>query len=353
MISALELENFRNFANRGLSFTERTFISGANGIGKSTVLEAIRVLSVGRSFRSAHLEELIRRGEKYCRVRATLLNGSARAENKEGTRDKREAEFFYGSQFSSQETKDHQLTFQGKALSWTDFLGVFPTVLFTPNDLDIVLGAPNIRRKYLDSILWQVSAEYRRSQLEFWQVLRERSALLFMIKINRASSDELQPWNELISKLTQAIRSARLDYVGYLNGWFEARINNQNSRVSVTYLWDQKPIEYLAAQEIKSAQNLFGAHRDELIINYDDFSARRFASRGQSRLTIAYFKAAEADYLARETNNPVAVLLDDAASELDAPNTRTLLELFDENHQLILTSANQLELGKDWERIEL
>lgn len=340
MIGALTLENFRNFTEKGLAFTERTFITGSNGAGKSTVLEAIRILSVGKSFRTSRTEEVIRFDHQYCRLVARIQGDQ-------------ELELFYGSQFESVTLKERRLTYQGNVVSWTEFLGVFPTVLFTPNDLEVVLGGPDVRRKYLDSVLWQVSAEYRRSQLEFWQVLRERSALLFMVKINRASPDELQPWNELLVKLTNTIRSARISYIEYLNGWLEASSQLPVATLRVKYQFDKKPIDEFVSQEIKTAQNLFGAHRDELVISYDDFSARRFASRGQSRLTVAHLKAAEADYLREKTGNPVTVLLDDAFSELDTKNTLRLLKLFDDKHQLILTSAESLKLPDEWSTIKL
>ncbi|MEK7202007.1 MAG: DNA replication and repair protein RecF [Patescibacteria group bacterium] len=340
MIGALTLENFRNFTGRDLSFTEKTVITGNNGAGKSTVLEAIRILSVGKSFRTSRTEEVIRFDNQYCRLIAQIQTNQ-------------ELEMFYGSQFESDTQKERRLTYQGSVVSWTEFLGVFPTVLFTPNDLEVVLGGPDVRRKYLDSVLWQVSAEYRRSQLEFWQVLRERSALLFMVKINRASPDELQPWNELLVKLTDSIRTARIGYIDYLNGWLEASSQLPVATLRVKYQSDKKLLAEFMPQEIKTAQNLFGAHRDELVINYDDFSARRFASRGQSRLTVAHLKAAEADYLREKTGNPVTVLLDDAMSELDSKNTLRLLELFSDAHQLILTSAETLDLPKEWSTIKL
>lgn len=340
MLSTLTLESFRNFRKKEFHFTPRSFITGANGVGKSSVLEAVRVLSVGKSFRTSRLDEAVSFEGRYFRLKATIQTNQ-------------DLELFYGNQFETEEVKERRLTFGGNPVSWADFLGAFPTVLFTPNDLDIILGSPDGRRKYLDSVLWQVSAEYRRIQVEFWQVLRERSALLFMVKINRASSEELSPWNELISKLTSAIRLSRAGYVDYLNAWFGANLKEGDGRIEVEYQFEAKQVGEYSAQEIKSAQNLFGAHRDELIIKFDDFSARRFASRGQSRLAVAHLKAAEADYLLEKTGNPVTVLLDDAMSELDSKNTLRLLELFKDEHQLILTSAEPLKLPEPWSTIKL
>ncbi|MCR4277986.1 MAG: DNA replication and repair protein RecF [Candidatus Berkelbacteria bacterium] len=340
MLTSLSLENFRNFSHKELQFTSRSFITGPNGSGKSSILESIRILSVGKSFRTSRIDEAIYFESRFFRLKAIIQKNQ-------------NIELFYGNQFETQELKDRRLTFQGNQVSWTEFLGQFPTVLFTPNDLEVILGGPDVRRKYLDSVLWQVSAEYRRDQLEFWQVLRERAALLFMVKINRASSDELQPWNELVTKLTKTIREARLKYVQYLNEWFTNHFKDKSGRIETTYKFDPKPIGDFFSQEVKLAQNLFGAHRDELVIKFDDFSARKFASRGQSRLVVAHLKAAEADYLLEKTKNTVTVLLDDAMSELDKKNTLRILELFSDQHQIILTSAESLELTKEWSTIKL
>jgi recombinational DNA repair ATPase RecF len=174
-----------------------------------------------------------------------------------------------------------------------------------------------------------------------------------MIKINRASSEELGPWNELLSRLTEAIRAYRQLYIDYVNSWLAEHIKSQQASVGLSYQFDSKPISDLLAQEIKTAQNLFGAHRDELVISFDDFSARRFASRGQARLTVGHLKAAEADYLGQKTGNDVTVLLDDTMSELDAKNTTRLLDLFSKKHQLVLTAAEKLDLGGEWSKIEL
>lgn len=333
MIRLLKLENWRNFTGKGLSFTEKTFITGSNGVGKSTILEAVRVLSVGKSFRTSRLDELIRFDDRYFRLEGIINNDQ-------------KVEFFFGSQFQESAERDRQLNYQGNSTNWADFLGVFPTVLFTPTEMEIVLGGPDVRRRYLDSVLWQVDPNYRQCQIELSQAMKEKAALLFMVKINRAGPDELVPWNELITKRTQVVRDARQKYVDYLN-------SKLISSIHLTYRFDDRPVSEMIAAEIKTTQNLYGSHRDELQIEFDDFSARRYASRGQSRFVVAHLKAAEADYLLEKTQNPVTILLDDAFSELDRPNTLKILALFNPAHQLVLTSATDLELPKGWEKIKL
>jgi len=340
MISKLHLENWRSFTDQKFNLENRTVIFGPNGSGKSSILEAIRIVSVGKSFRTSRTEEIIHFDQMFCRVGLS-------------TTKKDQVEFFYGTQFTDSPSKERQLTVGGQTISWIEYIGTLPTVLFTPTDIDLVLGSPDGRRRYLDSILWQVDKNYRQAQLEYSQVLRERSALLYMVKINRASQDELTPWNQLLTKLSQTIRSARNSYVEYLGDWLTKNAQNDLGRVEVKYQFDPKSIEEILQSEIRSAQNLFGAHRDELVVEFNDLSARRYASRGQSRLGVVHLKAAEADYLAETTENTVTILLDDVFSELDQKNADKLLTLFNSNHQLILTSAHKLQLKDKWTSIEL
>lgn len=339
MIKSLNLEYTRTFSEKKIQFESKNVIFGQNGSGKSTILEAIRIISVGKSFRTSRTEDLVKFEQLYCRFVLST--------------EKDKIEFFYGNQFVESVDKDRQLSLNGKTVSWIEFIGELPTVLFAPADIDIILGSPDVRRRYLDSILWQVDKKYRQSQLEYSQVLRERSALLYMVKINRADPDELKAWNDMIVRLSTYIRQARQSYVDFLNLWLKENAQPILGVVEVKYQSDQRPLEEVLEQEIRSAQNIYGAHRDELVVEFDDFSARRFASRGQSRLCVVHLKAAEADYLAEKTEHPVSVLLDDVFSELDHKNTKQLLKLFNSKHQLILTTAQELGMDKEWLEIKL
>lgn len=338
MLDNLALENFRNFNKAKLSFTQRNIIIGANGSGKSTILEAVRLLSVGKSFRTSRLEEVIFFKKEFFRLGAMINNGET-------------VELFYGKQFIESQEFTRHLNYNGSRTNWLEFFGVFPTVLFVPEDLEIVLGSPQNRRRYLDSVIWQVNPEFRHQSLELYRTLRERSALLFLLKIRQAGLDELKPWNEILSSLTRQIRVARERFVEYLNRWFS--VKKIPVRVSLKYHYDQREINKFIDQEIRTGQNLYGPQRDDLTVGFKDFSARRFASRGQARLVTLFLKAAEADYLAEQTNRTVTVLLDDIISELDSRNFALGLEGFSSRHQLIITSVDRLKLGNDWAIIQL
>lgn len=342
MLSSLKLENVRGFERKTVELGSRTVVLGVNGTGKSTIIEAIRILSVGKSFRTSRFDELIRFEAPYLRLIGERTSEASKA---------MKVEFFYGLPFADS-AKERVLSVNGKPADWLGYIGQFPSVLFVPSDIDLVIGPPQLRRRYLDSILWQVDPEFRSDYLDFSRVLRERAALLFLLKIHRAGLDELQPWNELIQKLTQSIRQKRLEYVAYLRAGLKGQAVAA-APVTIEYQVNKAELGAVEKQEIQSSQNLYGAHRDELEILLGDRSARKFASRGQTRTVVVMLKTVESRFLAEKSGITPVLLLDDMFSELDEDNSRYLFDSFEPDYQVILTSIKSQPLVKDWQVIKL
>ncbi|HSX41777.1 MAG TPA: DNA replication and repair protein RecF [Candidatus Saccharimonadales bacterium] len=351
-LTTLKLENVRAFERQSWEFGPRSVILGANGVGKSTIIEAIRILSVGKSFRTSRFDELIRFEAPYCRIIGERSETEGEASSSASLRvPAAKVEFFYGQPFADA-AKERILTINSKPADWLGFIGQFPSVLFVPSDIDLVIGPPQLRRRYLDSILWQVDAEFRQNYLDFSRVLRERAALLFLLKIRRAGLDELQPWNELIQQLSAAIQTKRQQYIEYLQKQLKGQLVG-GQKVAVEYQPNQAELAAVQNQEIQSSQNLYGAHRDELEILLGDRSARRFASRGQTRTIVVMLKTVESRFLAFKSGQAPLLLLDDMFSELDDENSRYLFDSFEPDYQVILTSIKTQPLIKDWQTIKL
>ncbi|MEX1052000.1 MAG: DNA replication and repair protein RecF [Patescibacteria group bacterium] len=329
MVESLELEQFRNQEHYQTKLAARTVFIGENGSGKTSVLEAVRILSVGKSFRSSRPEDLLRFGAPYCRVIAHDT--------------KNHYEYFYGSQFADNPLIERQLQRNGKAVTLLDFLGQLPTVTFIPKDVDIITDEPGLRRQYVDGILWQAHKGFRRDYLEYNRVLRERARLLFFLKHNRADIAELMPWNQLLNEYAAKIRLKRSEFIEFAQKLIGTFQKNIPGKIAVAVDWEigNESLEQLQTQEIRSGHNLFGPHRDELKITCNDQLARRFASRGQARSVIALLKAVEAKYLAKHSQSPPILLLDDLASELDAENCAWLFSLFGDDYQILATSVTK------------
>lgn len=340
----LGLEQYRNFPSNRFDFKERTAVIGLNGAGKSNLIEALRLLSVGKSFKTSRLDEAVRFGEQYFRLKAEVKQAEYEL-----------IEFFYGLPFPSSPIKERQLILDKKAINWTDFWGRFPSVLFIPNDIEIVIGAPQLRRRYLDSILWQVDAEFRHDHLELSRVLKERSSLLFLIKVNRSAPDELSPWNELLTNLSERIRHKRQGLVEFFQEKMRLDMPKFTDRWQSNIDYKINPVkpDEVYKEEVRLAQNLVGPQRDELEIFFNDASARKFASRGQARAIVVLLKAAEAAFLKERSRTSPLVLLDDMFSELDQPTAETLFLLFGNDYQVVASSIEPSPLISDWHQIRL
>ncbi len=339
----LRLEHFRSFADSTFDVSAKTALVGNNGAGKSNLIEALRLLSVGKSFKTSRLDDAIRFGEPFFR-----LGWLSSVEPKE-------VSFFYGTPYPTEPTKERVLRVNGQDTAWSDYWGRRPSVLFIPDDIEIVTGAPQLRRRYLDSILWQTSAAFRHEHLEIGRVLRERSALLFMVKVNRASRDELHPWNELLLNLTKKIRAHRQQFVTFLEQDLTRSPKIFASDATVTVRYDSTQTEPAAVlnEEIRLGQNLIGPHRDELDVRFNDQAARRFTSRGQARAIVVMLKLAEARFLEKTTEQPPLILLDDMFSELDLPTAAALFSQFGPDDPIVATSIAPNPLIAKWQTISL
>ena len=339
-LKTLVLENFRPFVKAEFEFNHRSVLIGGNGTGKSSVIEALRLLSVGKSFRTSRFDECISLSEAFFRLQATLTNDSDKS-----------LELFYGMPFPDYPEKERRLTLDGKEQNYLEYLGFFPSVVFTPNDIEIVLGSPQERRHYLDAVLWQVDPEFRQSSLKLSKTLRERSTILFMIKINRAGLEELRPWNEILTELTVEIRAKRKKYLDFLNSFLTGA--EDRLKVKTSYIEGEKSLPEIEKDEIRLSQNLYGPHRDDFEVVVNSRSGRRFASRGQARTAAVLLKMAEAEYLESHAPTKPLILLDDLFSELDEVNSQYLLDKLEDDYQVVATSTHDNPQLKGWHHQKL
>jgi DNA replication and repair protein RecF len=288
------------------------------------------------------LDELVNFEQSFFRLQAQVDKES-------------KVELFFGQPFADYPDKERRLTFNGQETNWLEFFGQLPTVIFSPEDIEIIAGGPQVRRRYFDGILWQVDSQFRASSLELSRVLQERAKLLFLLKINRAAPAELTPWNELLSRLTKTIRERRGEYLTYLNkSLADKKFQRINELVVETsYLTEEADPASLEREEIRKTQNLWGPQRDEVEIRLNDQLARRYASRGQARTVVMLMKIIEARFLAEKLGKHPTILLDDLFSELDEKNIGFFLERLENNSQIIATAVTTNDLIKDWQVIKL
>lgn len=345
IIKNLELKNFRNYRELKLQPSPGiNLILGENAQGKSNLLEALYILSTSKSFRALKEEELVSWGSSYA-----LVSEEVSRKDRETTIEIR------WIREGDNNLKKEIMINNGPVRKIQDLLGEVTCVVFTPQNLEIVQGAPSVRRKFLDIFLSQLKPYYYRNLLDYNKVLMEKNNYLRNFKSRRETALE-DVFNEKLSLLGSAIIKERtgmtekLDasaslFYNYLSGVEEkVGINyicsiplNGNLPLEDSYLQHLGKIREL---ELERCAALAGPHRDDLKILLSEKEARVYGSQGQHRTIALSLKLAQKEIFLKETGEEPVVMLDDALSELDEAHQRNLLKKIRQNGQSFITSAH-------------
>ena len=328
MIKSINLTNFRNFKKKVIDFSEKlTVIVGPNASGKTNILEALFLLSSGKSFKAQIEEEMIGYTAEIARISGKI-----------------------GPDLEAILTRDvdgwpkKRLLVNGVPKRLIDFAGNFKTVLFGPWDIDLVTGPPPLRRKFLDTVLSQVDREYRRAILSYDKGLRQRNRLLFRIREEGISRGQLLFWNQLLIKNGDYISGRREELINFINS--KKDINNTKFEIS----YDKSSIsegrlKQYAEEEIAAGTTLVGPHRDDFLFRIqvnkkETRDLATYGSRGEQRMGILWLKLRELAFVEDKTNENPTLLLDDIFSELDHPHRDVVFSVIG-NQQTIITTADE------------
>ena len=365
-LTRLQLEDFRSYASAELHPEPGlTIIAGPNGAGKTNLLEAIFVAVTGRSHRAGSDAELVRHGQPFARVRLDLADArgptTARVELLVPAEDA-PADF------------RKRVSVNGLARRATSVGDTVRVVLFRPEEMLLLVGAPSERRRFLDAILAQRHRAAARDLAELGRILAQRNALLRAIRREEAEPENLAFWDEQLAAVGSRVMAARLQLVADLAARIPALHDSvapdseRGEQVSVTYAdtlkdaWPERgaagpapPHEQLAEayrrrirqvreKELWNGVSLVGPHRDDLRVELGGREVATHASRGQQRTIILSLKLAETDLLGADGAPTPIVLLDDVFSELDAERSERSLGLLLERGQVLVTMADLASL---------
>lgn len=363
ILQSISLQNFRNYSKTSFDFSATTtIIIGANGVGKSNLIESIFLLATGKSFRASPPaggeKQLIQFGKQIARVKG-LIVPSSRATKERGDlfneiassqaprNDETSLEVVFADQGTAFLKKKYLVN--GVARRRADFAGNLTAVLFTPEDLDLVSGQPGNRRRFLDEVLVQVDSDYHIAHTTYTKALRQRNALLEQVQETGARDEKLfSYWDELLIRTGSVIMYKREEFIEFLNAkqkdFFPCLVTYDKSVIS-----KERLLQYKDA-EVGAGVTLVGPHRDDLkcTIYNEQFTnseeelleARYFASRGQQRLIVLELKMAQIAFLQAKTQTNPLLILDDIFSELDSQNIAKILSLLD-HHQVIITTTHK------------
>ena len=356
-LSQLRLLCFRIYQEAALELLPGVnLVLGENGQGKTSLLEAIATLALTRSPRSGSLGECASWGEPRMGVSAHLVSRSGETD--------------LDLRAQRQETSERwvrKLRQDGDLIQPRQLLGRFRVVLFWPEDLLLVKGGPEPRRRLLDVVLSQLSSRYAEAATRYRRAVEHRNALLRRLRDGQAGSEELRPWTEALVELGATVMRERRRYLDQVQPVAsEAAIKiGETAELQLNYrpglgrggAGDEKaePADALrralartSAEEIARAQCVVGPHRDDFEILLGGRPARQFASQGQQRSVVLALKVAEVrQHLSSGGETPL-LLLDDVLSELDEPRRAGLIRLLSEElavEQTLITSTEDPEIG--------
>lgn len=339
------LKNFRNHTNININFEKNVVvIYGNNGLGKTNILEAIHLISTTKSLRSEYDKDLIKEDENFLKIN-TIIKYEDDEKNLELTIEK-------NPNFYNKSIKRVKINNVPKSV--TSFAGELQSVIFTPNDLDNLFSSPSVRRKYIDSIFYQFSKEYKKSILSYTKALKQRNKLLEIIKETSQGKDQLEFWNQLIVKEGTLIQNYREKFFNFLNDEVNSLYEKLKLKnFSLKFSYEKNEISFQRLEESKEKEfytstTVVGPHKDDFKIYLNSKDVSMFGSRGQQRMSLLALKFLELEFIFKQTGLRPILLLDDIFSELDDNNKNSILNLI-KNQQTIITSVYNLNLPQDYD----
>ena len=342
LLESAEVTNFRNLRGRTRFDAGLNVLVGENGQGKTNWLEAISVLASTRSFRTAKLHEAVNFGSEFA-----IVNGMVRE--------------------SPEIVRKLQVAIQGntKTLSINDkkettyrYLGQLHAVLFNSDELEIVRGLPDARRRFLDTGIVSLHPPFVQVFADYNRVIKQKNSLLQRARDDEYSLEKttemLVPWNQQLAKLANKIHRARTRFVERINEVLERKLFGREE-LSVRYQssletkGDLTDFEALITErlnlriqaEIVAGYSLIGTHRDDMELMFDGHDLRKYGSAGQQRSALLLLQLANINVFHATRGEYPVFLIDDIDAELDYRRIGQLLDYLDGKTQTIVTTSKE------------
>jgi DNA replication and repair protein RecF len=333
----LQLRDFRSYEHAELRLGPGlTVIAGRNGAGKTNLLEGVYFACTGRSCRTANEREVVRFGAAVCRL-------ELRTEDALGA---------HAIAVGFQPGEAKRLTVDGAEVERLTDVSARPLVsVFLPDRLELVLGAPALRRAHLDQVVAALRPARAGTRRAYAAALGQRNALVAAIRAGRAGPSSLPAWDAELARHGIALMADRAAVVDDLRPRFAAHAEllglaggpeiayRPRSRAATAEELAQELAERVDA-DLERGFTGHGPHRDDLGLRRDGRELRAYGSRGQQRLGLLALLLAEREVLAEERGAPPLMLLDDVMSELDAGRRKRLVDLLRTGGQSLITTTD-------------
>ena len=345
-IESINLENFRNYENQKIDFINGiNLFVGDNAQGKTNIIESIYLSAFGKSYRTIKDVEVVKFEKDFCRVNSRFVKNNM----------KQDIEIFIDNNNKKVIKRDDI-----KISRLSDHVGNILIVIFSPDSLNIVKGAPSKRREFLDMMCCQLSKSYLITHQEYMKCLKLKNS---MLKKDYVDKDYILILNEKMSEYIEKIVKFREDIVEKLLSkakTIQKKITKDKEEIFLEYVSDfrslskediKKLLDKYLEIEIMKKSSLKGIQRDDIKIVINELEVGRFGSQGQNRTAMLTLKLANFEVLIDEKEEVPILLLDDIMSELDANRISFLLKYI-ENYQSIITTTDS-SFVKDVENIKI
>ncbi|KAB1155064.1 DNA replication/repair protein RecF [Flavobacterium luteum] len=326
-LKAISLYNYKNFSEANFDFdTKINCFVGKNGIGKTNILDAIYHLSYGKSYFNPLAVQNIKHGEEFFVI--------------EGSFEKSER----NEQIICSLKRNHKkiLKRNGKPYEkFSDHIGFIPLVIISPADSDLIVDGSETRRKFIDSVISQLDANYLHELILYQKIILQRNALLKYFALNHVfENDTLSIYNEQLNALGQPIFEKRKqfleDFIPIFNKHHQAITGSEES-VQLVYesqLFD-KDLLTLLQENINKDRALHytsvGVHKDDLSFEIDHYPIKKFGSQGQQKSFLIALKLAQFEFVKKQSGVKPILLFDDIFDKLDETRVEKIIEMVNDD----------------------
>ena len=354
----MTLLNYRNYSDLEINLPKGLILlHGDNAQGKSNFIEAIYLLSIAKSYKAGNERETLQLKQGVSSDKAHVVGVFQNESDK--FRVMIDMKLVASDNGINKQILRKDITLNGSQVSASALLGNINAVLFTVDDIELIVGSPSIRRKFLDILICRLDKIYLRALQKYQRVLFQRNHLLRLIRDGKASIAELEFWNDSLIYEGSYITMKRKLIVDELTAVVKPiyqKLTNTGENISLRYepglstdefAFDDLQSRFKATlydaldREISQGGSQYGPQRDEVKIFLDDMDSSVFASRGQSRTLSLSLKLSEGNILHKETNQSPIILLDDVFSELDDSRRNLILDHVSLNEQVFISSNNK------------
>jgi len=333
MLKRLRLKDFRSFSHYDVSFEPKVnWIIGPNAVGKTNLLEAIHLVSTGRSFRTPYLRELIRHGAESFTIEATF--------EKEG--------FEHLITIHYNDKKRLCRINNTEYGHFSPLLGHLPSTLLSPKAIELITGSPLERRRYLNIQIAQVDPLYVHHLMRYTRALKQRNALL-----KAQSVTSIEPFEHEMARSADILMKKRDQAIALINTEARAALGSLSTK-GETIALNYKPslpldgdltktLATMRHRELKARISLYGPHRDDFEIHLNDKVAKSFGSEGQKRTVAAALKFAEWGVMEKKMGGAL-FCCDDFGVQLDKQRTEALASALSAFDQALVTAPYETGL---------